>query len=147
LPKGQRASEQYNANIRKYTLQYAIAEPLQRLVNYYNDTTTTTKTNNKQWQYPEFTNVIKQHFLQSAKRIEQQLQDWTTATATTGNKNDPALIAIAHEIRQNLAILQSQDENEKQLLRQQQQQLDLETKPKSRPPKPAETIELLDDDE
>jgi baculoviral IAP repeat-containing protein 6 len=145
-PQGQKASEQYNARIRKFTLQYAIAEPLQQLVNSTTTTTTTTTTNfdtsTKNWQYPELTKVARQHFLKSSKRLEEQLQDWTT-----GNNHDPSLIVIANRIREHLAILQSQDESEKQfLLQQQQQQQDLEAKQKHRPPNPAETIVLLDDD-
>jgi ubiquitin-protein ligase len=107
----QKASAQYSANIRRQNLSVAILQPLQQVLagNYI---------------YPEFADVVRQHFVQQSEHLRQQLHEWV--------QTDPSLQSTVTSIEQQLD----------QLLQQQQQVL--------LPPPPAgppETIELLDDDD
>lgn len=107
------ASHQYNTMIRRYTLQYAITEPLKQAVAAINmkadskrqerqpETPASSTMTNEDWMttmmYPEFAEVIVRHFAIRSHAIETQLQEWTAA--------DPSLVNLALSIRADLGIV------------------------------------------
>lgn len=99
------ASLKYSANIRRFTLQYCIAEPLQKAAQTIvarrsgtvGGTTTTTASSTNFHDYPEFANVVVRHFAVKAAALEVQLLEWCAS--------DPFLRTTAAAIRTNLAIV------------------------------------------
>jgi Ubiquitin-conjugating enzyme len=87
-PDVETESAEYTQEIRRYTLQYAIDEPL-RIAASSNATNYS--------DYPEFTEAIIRHFSLQAPALEAQLDAWTTA--------DTTLNTLAVSIRESLAIV------------------------------------------
>jgi ubiquitin-protein ligase len=99
--KHQELAKQYNKDIRRQTLIWAIEDPLRRALevlegkktnpnlvksNYNNKVSTKSLEG-----YPEFAVVVVMHFAHQADEIEAQLQEWTT--------QDPILKGNANKIR------------------------------------------------
>jgi len=80
--KHETQAKQYNKNIRKHTLEYAIDAFLQQVNEAGNQ------------DYPEFGNVMIQHFCERADAIEEQLQEWI--------HQDKSIKALAERVRKNL---------------------------------------------
>ena len=125
--RGQKASDEYNTNIRRYTLQYAILEMVQRTAHSIQDS------RHEHDVYPEFAQVILRHFAVKAAALEEQLQEWI--------RLDSSLSSLATQIRQHLAVIVQHYEQ------QQQQERQNSTKPAASrtTSKTPETIVLLDE--
>ena len=82
---GTRLSNDYNKNIRRYTLQYAMLEPLKQLNNQEN------------MHYQEFNHCMRQHFLENANAIKQQVVKWL--------EMDSSIEKIVEETLSNLETL------------------------------------------
>jgi ubiquitin-protein ligase len=92
------ASEKYNVNIRRFTLQHCIAQPLAGAVK-------TIQTPGANYHdYPEFAVAVTRHFAVKAAAMEAQLQEWTAS--------DASLNAIAATIRSHLAVVVTAYESE-----------------------------------
>lgn len=113
MPHVRKASAQYSTNIRRHNLSVAILQPLQQVLA-------------GRYIYPEFADVVRQHFIQQSEHLRQQLHEWV--------QTEKSLQSIVTSIEQQLDQLQQQ---------QQQQLLLLQAPPPVGPP---ETIDLLDDD-
>jgi ubiquitin-protein ligase len=98
-------SEKYNMNVRFNTLRWAIADPLQKVLDDLggsattnnNKSKTTATTTTPLFPYPEFSLVVANHFIQNADILEKQMKDWV--------KQDPACTSIATTIRTMVAKL------------------------------------------
>jgi ubiquitin-protein ligase len=80
-------SQSYNKNIRKYTLQFAIRDALHHV------SISSTKL------YPEFAQVVQQHFATRAESVRAQLQEWTNA--------DPTVASLTAEVQSLLDTKQA----------------------------------------
>jgi Ubiquitin-conjugating enzyme len=95
-PQGTTASTQYNASIRRHTLQYAIHDPLQLAANAISATVSAASAAAI---YPEFAEAVIRHFALQAPALEVQLAAWTAT--------DTSLNALAASIRENLVVVVS----------------------------------------
>lgn len=97
----QTASDKYSANIRRYTLQYCIAEPLAQTVQTIQSCDQATiggaAAADNYHKYPEFAIVVMRHYAVRAGAIATQLQEWTTL--------DASLSTVADQIRAHLPIV------------------------------------------
>jgi Ubiquitin-conjugating enzyme len=71
-PHVQLASTRYSSNIRHQNLLVAILQPLQQVLA-------------AAYIYPEFTNVVQEHFIQQSDSIRHQLREWLAADKTLKN--------------------------------------------------------------
>jgi ubiquitin-protein ligase len=153
---GKTCSDQYNKSIRRYTVQYAIAAPLQQAVDTIaaaaaagvsslEDPAAGTATGQCH-SYPEFAQAIVCHFALQATALTAQLQEWT--------KRDRYLQTWIPTIQKNLAIVVSAYEQQVRdpmidaaapsaMRRKRSRADDKKVAPTRRPDQ--ELIELLDD--
>jgi len=100
-PHHQKMSAKYNANIRRQTMQVAMIEHLQKLVNVDERGTP------RSVDYPEFTEVMVRHFCLRADAIAEQVDGWVAEDASLGPLSD-RLKLLLHQL-QDLHRVSSED--------------------------------------
>ena len=120
--KGRKESDKYNANIRRFTLQYAILDFVQRAARSITNHSSHSKEHHL---YPEFAQVVIRHFAVKAAELQDQIQEWT--------RQDRSLSSLANQIQKHLAVIVQHYESEQY------------TKPAATAKTAPETIVLLDD--
>ena len=94
--KGIQRSERYNANIREFTLQYAIMEPLQQVCSSDAASGSTPKHST-----PELTQVIKGHFQCLKHAIMAPLQQLCSGDAASGGTLKHSTPEFIHVIKEH----------------------------------------------
>lgn len=72
-PRYQKASKDYNTKLRRSTIQWAMKDMLEQLLG------------KKQLLYPEFEEVMEEHFCHRSTSIQEQLDEWMTLDHTLVN--------------------------------------------------------------
>jgi ubiquitin-protein ligase len=94
-PAAKKESDKYNTNIRRFTLQYAILDFVQRAAKTITNHSRTKK--ERRDLYPEFSQVVMRHFAVKEAALLEQLEEWT--------QQDKSLASLANQIRQHLAVI------------------------------------------
>jgi len=106
--QGIQRSERYNANIREFTLKYAIMEPLQQVCSSDAASGSTPKNST-----PEFTQVIKEHFQCKCQAVKDQLEAWFSVSQYQEVQSNASLKKVKAFLEQ-LPVVTSALENNAQ---------------------------------
>jgi ubiquitin-protein ligase len=121
----QEMAKQYNKNIRRQTLKWAIEDPLRRALDTLEGKETTDVPNVDQSNYcynrkpstvslqgyPEFAIVVVMHFAQQTDEIEAQLQEWTKLDPSVEGEANNVRSLLKRVVEQNLKLSSQQMED------------------------------------